>query len=99
MIALLTALFRALASLAELRAVGERYRLSKEIEADIREDEKLEASLRRAGDHLAADRVRERALRRVGIVAGLPDLPTPDAGTARRPAGADQDRDLHPDAG
>ena len=95
MIALLTALFRALAAVAELRAVGERYRLSKEIETDIREDEKLEASLRHAGDHVAADRVRERALRRAGIVAGLPNSPATNTRTNRGGAGANETGDLH----
>lgn len=97
MIALLTALFQAITALTNIRAVGERYRLSKEIEADIREDEKLEASLRSAGRHDDADRVRERALRRVGIVAGLPDLPAKNARTAGGDTRADEKRDLPPE--
>jgi hypothetical protein len=96
MIALLSAIFTALAEFLRLKNATAAYDLTRRIESDIENDEARIAALRDRGDDASqrmADRLRDRILRAQGIGATLPAAGPPAPGGR---AGTDGGGDLHP---
>jgi hypothetical protein len=95
-IALISLVLRALCDYLELRKVSASYDLRCRIESDIETDENKIKVLRALGtseSNSAADLVRNRIVRSLGIIAALPATVTPVESGSTSPNGAG---DIHP---